>query len=242
MKDLYEIQSPLEVERPIPWIGKNYTFLSTKEVVNQMTDLGWKMVQLQFNNPFSTHEVHFEKGIFDTEDDWRGLGVQPQVVFTNSFDGKSAAMSYIGILRQVCSNGLIAWTRSNHSRSRHARSVKDWSKSIVQMYDTENQSIQRLIWKAQTTKPSDSFLRKLKMSVVKLRNIELRKLSSAWEEILRPIRWEDEEPTLWNVYNIAQEKAIRGFGNYTEIKDTRRRLMINVELWKLVLGELDPRR
>lgn len=242
MKDLYEIQSPLEVERPIPWIGKNYTFLSTKEVVDQMTDLGWKMVQLQFNNPFSTHEVRFEKRVSDTEEDWRGLGVQPQVVFTNSFDGKSAAMSYMGILRQVCSNGLIAWSRNQESKSRHARSVKDWSRTIVQMYDTQNQSIQRLVWQAQTTKPTDTFLRKLKMSVVKLRNIEPRKLSSPWEEILRPIRREDQEPTLWNVYNIAQEKAIRGFGNYIEIKDTRKRLTINVELWKLVLGELNSKR
>jgi hypothetical protein len=231
MKDLYAIKSPLEVGAPIPWVSKSYTFLSTKDIVDQLASLGWRMVGLNFRNPFSTHEVRLEKELYAFDKTWRGLGVTPQIVFSNSFDGSSSARAGIGVFRQVCSNGLVAWTNHEKSRSRHNATILEWSEEIIRTFESEHQGVLKLVQSANKATATSDFRKRMAFQVMKLRNLKKKDLRFASEDILVPSRRDDEENTVWNVFNIAQEKAVRGFQNWKEVRDPAKLLRINLVLW-----------
>src|SRR5690606_2028893 len=94
---------------PSPSVSDKYMFIDTKQVVQDMMDLGFEVADVRrpaFRTKaaaFGVHEVDFRR----PEDIGRKDGEAPRLIFINSYDGSRKAQLMIGVFRFVCSNGLV---------------------------------------------------------------------------------------------------------------------------------------
>jgi hypothetical protein len=91
-------------------VSENYTFIPTSKIIDDMDALGWKvgqatMVRSRKNSGYQKHLIKFFNPSIEINGD-DGL-LYPQVLLTNSHDGKSSFKFEAGIFRLVCSNGLV---------------------------------------------------------------------------------------------------------------------------------------
>ena len=95
-------------------VSDKYTHIPTSNVIDDMDLLGWKVVDAK--------EVKARKGIgfqkhllvFRNEDvvinGADGDTVFPQILLTNSHDGKNSFTFTAGLFRMICENGLVVST------------------------------------------------------------------------------------------------------------------------------------
>ena len=95
-------------------VSDKYTHIPTSNVIDDMDLLGWKVVDAK--------EVKARKGIgfqkhllvFRNEDvvinGADGDTVYPQILLTNSHDGKNSFTFTAGLFRMICENGLVVST------------------------------------------------------------------------------------------------------------------------------------
>ena len=95
--------------------SEKYTHIPTHRVVNDMELLGWdvidaKEIKARRNVGFQKHLLVFRNSeIMINGND--GDTVYPQILLTNSHDGKNAFTFTAGLFRMVCENGLVISTQ-----------------------------------------------------------------------------------------------------------------------------------
>jgi hypothetical protein len=103
-------------EKPSAEVSKHYTHIPTSKVINDMRTLGWdvvdaKEVKARKNSTkgFQKHLVVFRNPdvVINGKDNDT---VFPQVLLTNSHDGKNAFTFTAGLFRIICENGLVIST------------------------------------------------------------------------------------------------------------------------------------
>ena len=94
-----------------PGTSEKYSHISTDRIIRDMAELGWgvvdaKQVRARKGVGFQKHLVVFRNNdLFIEGAD--GDDVFPQILLTNSHDGKAAFNFRVRIFRIVCSNGLV---------------------------------------------------------------------------------------------------------------------------------------
>ena len=95
--------------------SQHYSHIPTFKIIEDMELLGWKVsdvkeVKARKNAGFQKHLVVFrnEEIVIDGKD---GDTVFPQILLTNSSDGKNAFTFRAGLFRLVCENGLVISTQ-----------------------------------------------------------------------------------------------------------------------------------
>ena len=88
-----------------------YIQTPTSRVVEDLMNLGWEVTKAQEvkarkNKGFQKHMVIFRHPNIMIKGK-NGDDVQPQILLTNSHDGKNAFNFRVGLFRFVCSNGLV---------------------------------------------------------------------------------------------------------------------------------------
>lgn len=101
-------------DRPSSNVSQHYTHIPTSRVIDDMRSLGWdvvdaKEVKARKGQGTQKHLVIFRNPnvVIDGED---GDTVWPQILLTNSHDGKNAFQFQAGLFRLVCENGLVIST------------------------------------------------------------------------------------------------------------------------------------
>ena len=91
--------------------SKHYVHIPTEKVIDDMSSLGWgvvdaKQVNARKNKGYQKHMVVFgnENLVVEGKD---GDTVMPRILMTNSHDGKNSFKFQAGLYRLVCSNGLV---------------------------------------------------------------------------------------------------------------------------------------
>jgi hypothetical protein len=93
-----------------------YTHIPTDQVIKDMELLGWGVVDAQEVNARTTGTKGFQKHlvVFRNNDvvihGEDGDTVYPQVLLTNSHDGKNSFQFTAGLFRMICANGLVIAT------------------------------------------------------------------------------------------------------------------------------------
>jgi hypothetical protein len=96
-----------------PNVSEKYAHISTEKIIDDMAILGWgvadaKEVKARKKDTvgFQKHLVVFRNNdIQITSED--GDNVFPQILLTNSHDGKNAFTFTAGLFRMICENGLV---------------------------------------------------------------------------------------------------------------------------------------
>ena len=209
-----------------PKVSERYKVTKTEEIVEALAKEGWYPVQAKQCRPKknskgvrSFHMIAFQNPnvkinkVYD--DGTEEVDTFPRIILTNSHDGYNSFKFMVGLYRLVCSNGLCI-------------SDGEFEKiSIRHTHDTEfirivcSEAVKRVPEIAATmttmknTEVTEEQKAELATEVMKIRkDVEEEQKFDIDEatimEILEPTRNEDKGDDLWTVFNICQEKMIKG--------------------------------
>ena len=221
-----------------PEVSDRYVHANTMTVVEDLAKLGWFPVQakqcrnkknssgirsfhmIAFQNP----DVKITKTLDNGE---KVVDTYPRIILTNSHDGFNSFKFMLGLFRLVCSNGLVvcdnqmvdmAIRHINYDFEELRKVVASAIERVPEIVNTMNEMRNVILTDEQKTA--------LATEVVKLRKgVEDDKdfvvEAEVVEDILTPVRGEDKGNDLWTIFNICQEKMIKGgFG----LRSTRNKL------------------
>ena len=113
--EIKEKASSIFTTTSAPGTSQKYSHISTKQIIDDMEELGWgvvdaKQVRARKGEGFQKHLVVFRNNdLFIEGAD--GDNVFPQILLTNSHDGKNAFTFTAGLFRMICENGLVISTQ-----------------------------------------------------------------------------------------------------------------------------------
>jgi hypothetical protein len=155
----------------------------------------------------------------------------PRIILTNSHDGMNSFRFMIGLFRLVCSNGLIiADERLENLVIRHINYTFEDLRRLVNKTITELPEYIEITNNMRTTLMADAAKYDFALKALRIRkNIsedeELNVSQSTLHDLVTPERDEDKGDDLWTVYNIVQEKMIKGGTSVEAGKNNKLRKM-----------------
>ena len=206
-----------------PAVSGKYIQANTETVMDDMMKLGWYPVEAK-----QCREKKGSKGIRSfhmvafQNDDVKIYGKDGQteayvrIILQNSHDGFNSFKFMMGCYRLICSNGLVVADAEFASFSiRHINYTFEELRGIVaNVIDSVPDMVKKMNVMNQTTL-TDEQKREMAVETYKIRKgvAEEDKVKVDDEtiaDLLAPVRSEDNTETLWGVFNILQEKMIKG--------------------------------
>ena len=244
-KELKELAPSIFTNHPSHKVSDKYTFMPTTTIIEDLNKLGWEPYEASQRKSRTSQDSMFTKHLIRFRNKSVGqLGDSiPEVVLTNSHDGRNSFNLHAGLFRLVCMNGLIiANTTFKQVKIKH------------QWYNMD-----------EITKVTNSMIEKIPTIVGNINAMDSRQLSekekrtfakkailTRWpkgndmldiDDMLQSVRVGDKGGSVWKIYNIIQEKLLKGgliFNNHREkiqklrpIINIDRKVEINKNLWEL---------
>lgn len=223
-----------------PNVSDRYVQANTETVIDDLAKLGWFPVQAKqcrtnknSSGIRSLHMIAFQnpdvKIVKQGPDGGETVDSWPRIILTNSHDGFNSFKFLLGMFRLVCSNGLIVGdTELVNMSVKHINYDFETLRDIVK---TAIEQVPNIVCKMNAMKNTvldDEQKVELAKNVVKIRKgIEDDQKFEIDEktimDILDPMRKDDKSDDLWTVFNICQEKMIKGEYYDTNAKQKTRK-------------------
>ena len=222
-KELSEIAPSIFTMKPSNTVSNKYTHIPTERVIDDMELMGWKPVdakevkaRTEDTRGVQKHLVIFRNDdvVINGED---GDTVFPQILITNSHDGKNAFQFTAGLFRMICENGLVIATDTFEDvKIRHMgydfSTLQDTIKEMVERLPLTVEAMNKMkeieLGEEQMFNLAKSFLD------IRVEDTENTFDDKAVEEVLEAQRKADEGNMLWEVFNRVQENIIEGNFEY----------------------------
>jgi hypothetical protein len=209
--------------------SEKYSHIPTFKIIEDMELLGWgvsdvKEVKARKNVGFQKHLIVFRNNeiIINGKD---GDTVFPQILLTNSSDGKNAFTFRAGLFRMVCENGLIISTQDFADvKIRHmGYDFEELEKTIKLIVEKLPLTVESMNKFKQTELVEKQILKFAKEALtVRFGKDEMKRITIDFNEFIKPTRKEDEGNDLWSVFNRVQEKVLEGDFSYDYFTKTRK--------------------
>ena len=233
LEELKEIAPSIFTEKGSDKTSSKYTHIPTDRVIKDLELLGWGVVDAKEVNArqdkgyqkhlvvFRNPDVSINKKSTNVDGEVFEDIVFPQILVTNSHDGKNSFKFQAGLYRMVCENGLVIVDQQ----------FEDYT--IRHMgYDFEALQgvIKDMISNLDLTVESMNKMRKIELDenqqfefAKKLLDIRVEGTDNLYREeqigdILVPQRKEDFGDDLWSVFNRVQENIVEGNFKYYNAK------------------------
>jgi len=221
-----------------PGVSDRYVMATTETIIDDMAKLGWDVVdckQQRANKRSKVRSFHMlafqNPKVFITKIANNGeetVDCFPRIILTNSHDGFHSFKFMIGLFRCVCSNGLVIATDTFADVSiRHINYTFDELREMVaKAISTVSDNIS-VMNEMQKTILNEEQKKALATEALKIRGGDdedkpLKVADDDLEDILTPVRDDDKANDLWTVFNILQEKIIKG--NFKMISNTNNKV------------------
>ena len=234
-----------------PDTSDKYTHIPTSTIIDDMEKLGWgvvdaKEVKARRGVGFQKHLLVFRNNdVVINGDD--GDTVFPQILLTNSHDGKNSFTFTAGLFRMVCENGLVVSTQEfENVKLRHMgytfEELQEKIKTMVEALPLTVESMNKMKQKKVEEKEAIKFAKKA--LTTRFTEDQIRVFKIDLKELIQPVRDEDKGNDLWSVFNVVQEKIITGDFKYKsggkerkarQIKNFNQDLKVNKELFGMAL-------
>ena len=212
-----------------PKVSDKYVFASTETIIDDLAKLGWGVVDCKQQRATkrgagirSFHMVAFQNPkIYVIEEGTSKIECYPRIILTNSHDGFNSFKFMVGMFRLVCSNGLVIATEKFADISiRHINYTFEQLRGVVAKAIEAVAAHVTLMTQMQETILTVEQKAEFATSALRIRNNndELVVSDEDIDDILTPARDEDKGDSLWNVFNVLQEKIIKG--NYNMLSPT----------------------
>ena len=235
-------------EGPSPSVSNKYQFIKNSDVLENLSTLGWNPREMSEVKARKSHTKGFQKHLIRLSNpEFKTVNVGdevPELILTNSHNGKNSFSFRIGIYRLVCSNGLVIPTEEfTNITVKHVGNMVSQIQEVINKMSGSFSSVYGDINKMKTKKMTTREISSFARAAANLRSSTLtERISSNIEEVISPKRGADEGDDLWKVYNRAQENLIRG--NFeiktkkgsrkgTSIRSIDKGIKINEDLWNL---------
>ena len=235
--------------KPAETVSDKYRFIPTTRVIDVLADHGWQPVRVTEARTRIPEKQGYQKHAITLanerlNDALKVGGTTPRLVVTNSHSGSAAFRFHVGLHELVCANGLLVNVGGERYRITH-RGYADVSVGKVLHYITQ-ELIQAL---NQAERYRSITLDERDRQQFARDAIELRWNGDSYsvenpEQITRARRRAQAEPSLWHVFNVAQEALLRGgvwqrnkAGSLTRsraVKSIDQVIRINKGLWSLM--------
>lgn len=233
-----------------PSRSERYAYIPTINVLNNLRKAGFVPVQafqsathtdIKNRAPFAKHLIRLrERKWLDA--DLKKDALIPDVILTNSHNGKSSFQLEAGLYRLVCSNGLIIKAQGFGSIK-----VSHAGKVVEKVAEGVTHIIEYVPEIMRVTKEWDKIkLTERQQKTYAKRALEMRfhgEPPITVEQALEARRVEDQAPTLWRTFNVLQENLLSGgiAGNSASgrgvttrlVKSVNNSLRYNRCLWQL---------
>jgi hypothetical protein len=210
-----------------PGVSGRYTQANTATVIDDLAKLGWYPVQakqarekkgssgirsfhmIAFQNP----DIKIHKTLESGE---KVVDTYPRIILTNSHDGFNSFKFMVGLFRLVCSNGLVVCSDQMVNMSiRHINYDFEELRRVVATAIEQVPGIVKTMNDMRNITLTDEQKINLATEVVKIRkgiedDQQFALDAETVESVLEPVREEDKANDLWTVFNIRQEKLIKG--------------------------------
>lgn len=210
-----------------PDVSDKYVHANTMTVVEDLAKLGWFPVQakqcrnkknssgirsfhmIAFQNP----DVKITKTLDNGE---KIVDTYPRIILTNSHDGFNSFKFMVGLFRLICSNGLVVCNNQmvdmsirhiNYDFEELRRIVASAIEQVPNIVNTMNDMRNVMLTDEQKTALATEVV-KIRKGVEDDENYVVD--AEVVEDILTPVRNEDKGNDLWTIFNICQEKMIKG--------------------------------
>tara|TARA_E500000305_G_C3966261_1_gene209675 strand:+ start:52 stop:891 length:840 start_codon:yes stop_codon:yes gene_type:complete len=215
-----------------------YTHIPTDRVIRDLEVLGWKVADVkevaarkEDNKGFQKHLVVFRNDdVVITGED--GDIVYPQILLTNSHDGKNSFKFQAGLFRMICENGLVVADESFEDYSiRHMGYDFEALQSLItDMVSNLDLTVESMNKMKQIELNEEQQLELAK----KLLDIRLEGTGNAYNDyqpksINYSQRKEDTGVDLWSVFNRQQENIIEGNFQYFNEEKYGKYENVNIE-------------
>jgi hypothetical protein len=218
-----------------------YIQTPTSRVVEDLMNLGWEVTKAQEvkarkNKGFQKHMVIFRHPDIMIKGK-NGDDAQPQILLTNSHDGKNAFNFRVGLFRFVCENGLVISDADFSNVSiRHINYTFESLQAQVNELISKLPGLVDKINLFKSTTLTEQQMVDFATKAVGLRN----KATVNIMDVLNAERDADQGNDLWAVFNRVQEKIINGGYGYgrknrkaRSIKNFQQDIKVNEELFEL---------
>lgn len=252
-EQINEICPSVFTSKPSTTVSEKYTHIPTSRVIEDMRSLGWDVVDAKQvksrkskTKGVGKHMVTFRNDdvVVDGDD---GDTVYPQILLTNSHDGKNAFQFQAGLFRMICENGLVI-------------STQDFAKVKIRhmgyTFEELQTQIRAMVERLPLTVDSMNKMKQIELNEEQMVEFATRALDTRFDEkqmkrinidanqLLGVDRVEDKGNDVWVVFNRIQEKLLNGDFEYGQgnkmrkarkIKNFQQDARVNSELFDLAL-------
>lgn len=246
-------------------LSSRYQFMPTFQALEALMAAGWVILSVKqqtVRRPdrkgFQRHQIGlYHPGlILNNLDMVMDVKSYPMIYLTNSHDGLQAWQIDFGLYRLICGNGLVTSSLQLGDTIRHRRSFED----ALAITEASKSSAIRLF-------DDIAWMRSSLLDAHDIHTIASKAIAARWEEdnpirlnvpdlaslIAMPRRPEDSNNDAWSVLNRIQENCVRGGWNYSRtwsnrrngvaspIREIRRGLAVNKEIWGATWGLIESR-
>jgi hypothetical protein len=223
--------------------SNKYVFVSTEEILEKFQLDGWGIVSAKQNGKgiYNSHEIRLRN---DKLPKMVGDCFMESII-NNSHNGTKPFSVSTGVFRLVCGNGLTVPTAlSRNIKVRHMNFELNDVREITDSFAQTLPFIEKSMTKMMNRHLNDDEKIAFMQEAINIRWKE-GKVPETMDlsELLQPNRISDNNSDMWSVFNVLQEKFIRGGIQYTtnnNRRNTMRELKnfnvindINTQLWEL---------
>jgi hypothetical protein len=247
--EIKEKASSIFTTTSAPGTSQKYSHISTKQIIDDMEELGWgvvdaKQVRARKGEGFQKHLVVFRNNdLFIEGAD--GDNVFPQILLTNSHDGKNAFTFTAGLFRMICENGLVISTQEfENMKIRHyGYDFNELQTVINTMVGALPLAVESMNQFKQTQLAQEQILDFARKAVqIRFGEEQAQNIAIDYNALTTATRPEDRGTDLWSVFNVIQEKITQGMFEYQsgakvrkarKIKNFKQDLDLNAKLYEL---------
>jgi len=196
-----------------PITSDKFKLADSEAIISTLESKGFIHRNTSFGTPRKEERRGYQKHVmvFERDDLQVDSENRFQILITNAHDGTSSLRINLGIYRLVCANGLVIGSTLFERRIRHV-GPSFYEELELGIDDIVAQS-GTIVKKVKEMKGTTlSYFDKVEL-VKKMFNVRYPKISPNMVNIgraLEPIRSEDDKQDLFTVFNLIQEKLIRG--------------------------------
>ena len=239
LEEIKQIAPSVFTTAKAPHLTDKYIQTPTSRVVEDLMNLGWKVTKAQEvkarkGKGFQKHIVVFRNPEIVIKGK-NGDDAYPQILLTNSHDGKSAFNFRVGIFRLVCSNGLvIADADFSNVSIRHINYTFESLQAKVNEMITKLPNLVQKINLFKSTELTEAQIVDFAAKAMQLRT----KARVNIMDVLNADRPQDAGNDLWVVFNRVQEKLLGGSykagkRKARSVKNFQKDIEINEQLFEL---------
>lgn len=229
-------------------LSSKYAVVSTNAVVEELQKRGFVKREVRGGtlNRNGGTKVHTVRLVFGELINVKGDLLRPEVVITNSFDGKSAFKVKAGIFRQVCTNGLtVLCEELKEIKLRHSGDASDLALQIIERMAESLPLMMEIVGKMREKTLTEAEAIAFAISAAKVRWNKSFTPEQA-KVLLQAGRPEDTGLQLWEVFNVVQERVLStaglqvpGMRRVQILKNANRYEKVNSELFALAMNQLN---